>query len=150
MGRFQCRSFAWSLVMLVPTACEESDPPEPLVPANYETFEEVRDCRFSVEHSAVHIRIVTSSAAERTYLDGDQPFEPGALIVKLEYRDGECRDLTGFSAMRRLADGEDPEVDDWEWQRLDAERNVIDIDDMACASCHQSCDRGHDGVCADP
>lgn len=141
-------------VILLVGACEpdEPDTPAPLLPESYpDAFEEVRNCRFSVEHDAVYIRIVAEQPTAATYVDGTYPFAPGAVVVKEEFRDSACTEPTGFTVMKRLADGEAPDAGDWEYQRLDEAMVPIGPEDQrTCASCHQSCTMDRDGVCADP
>jgi hypothetical protein len=133
--------------------CPESDPsPAGFVPHDYaERFEEVRDCRFSVEHDSVYIRILAAPEAAAAYRDGQYPFEVGTVIVKQEFRDASCTDVLGVTAMQRLATGEAPEHGDWSWERAGPNLTVVDgVDPAGCAACHQACTSGRDLTCADP
>ncbi len=84
------------------------------------------------------------------------PFPVNAVVLKEEYDLGDidCSgDIVQWTAMRRLATGSSPELLDWEWQRVDADREVLDEDAMRCISCHQGCGQppdGYGGTCAMP
>jgi hypothetical protein len=132
--------------------CErDDDPPPSLLPESYPAgFSEVRDCRFSVEHSSVNIRILADAPARAVFEDESYPFPEGALVVKEEYRDMQCTELVGYTLMERRGAGDEEAMDGWAWQRLDERRIVIGPEDArACAGCHRSCTEGRDGVCAD-
>ena len=131
---------------------DDDDGPPSLLPATYPAgFSEVRDCRFSVEHSAVNIRILADGPGTAVFADESYPFPVGTLVVKEEYRDMQCRDLVGYTLMERRPDGDEEASDGWAWQRLDAAAKVIGPDDdRSCTGCHRSCTMGRDGVCADP
>lgn len=137
---------------LVLAACEDEGAPASLLPETYpEGFTEVRDCRFSVEHSAVNIRILADGPAAAVIADESYPFAVGALVVKEEYRDMECTQLEGYTLMERRAADDDEASDGWAWQRLDATAVPIGPDDdRSCSTCHRACTTGRDGVCADP
>lgn len=147
-------SLAVAVAVLVTAAgCpEEPELPEPLVPADYrERTTEVRNCRFSVEHSGVYIRVLADDRALPGYEEGIYPFPPDALVIKEQYRDSACSMLEGFTVMQRLPDGEDPDALDWQWQELDAERVPIGPEDVqTCVGCHRSCTEGRDGTCTNP
>lgn len=150
-----CIRSSASALLIAAVAIAGCDPPEPsepvLLPGDYaERFEEVRDCRFSVEHDAVYIRILAPPEVASWYRDGVYPFAEGALIVKEEHRTAACDDILGWTIMQRLADGERPEHADWAWQRLDAELMPIEIEPKGCVSCHTACTMGRDYACADP
>jgi hypothetical protein len=41
----------------------------------------------------------------------------------------------------------------WDWQRVDADRNVVEANGGLCYGCHSDCDGkvvGYDFTCADP
>lgn len=135
------------------SGCDDTDAraEESFVPADYaDAFEEVRDCRFSVEHDAVYVRILAAPAIAEAYRDGRYPFEEGAVIVKEEHRTADCNELIGVTAMQRLRQDDDPELGDWQWQRYDAALRPTDIEPQRCVACHQACTRGRDLACADP
>jgi hypothetical protein len=131
---------------------DEDAMPASLLPASFPGgFSVVRDCRFSVEHDSVYIRIFADAGAAPVYEDASYPFATGARVVKEEYRDSTCTDVTGWTVMHRLDDAQMAADPNWTWQRLDEMRVPIGPETPeTCASCHRACTEGRDGVCADP
>lgn len=131
--------------------------PEPLFPEDYEaTFTEVRDCRQSGDHDLHTIRVLADEAALMAYADRDGPFPPGATVLKVEYDFGDI-DCTGpiqqWTVMQKLPVGTAVGDLDWEWQTVDADRNVIAENPTRCPACHQGCGQppdGYDGTCTIP
>jgi hypothetical protein len=149
----RCASFASVIVALgMLSGCEDEPAPAPLFPEDYaETYRLVRNCRSSIDHDLVYIEVLVNPAAESAYVDGVYPFAPGTTLVKREHADAACSQRVGFTAMRRLEAGASPDGADWEWQELDAERNVIETGALPqCVGCHQSCTEGRDLACTDP
>lgn len=149
------------LASLVGLGC--SDPvepppgPPPLFPADYAaTYEEVRDCRQSGDHDLNIIRILADPAALGPYLDRDEPFPVGAVVLKEEYDfvDMACEGpIKQWTVMVRLEDDSAPTALDWRWQRVDAQRNVVAEDEPRCYGCHTGCTDaagGYDYTCAVP
>lgn len=111
-----------------------------------EAWPEVRVCRHSIEHDLSYIRVLASPEAKTAYLERKEPFPEGAILVKPEYADEQCKSLVRLTAMRRPTT-----APTWEWQELSPSLDVLQSGTLAaCASCHASCDGGHDGVCAHP
>ena len=114
---------------------------DPIFPADYrDTFIEVRDCRFSVEHGGVSIRVLANRLAAEPYLRDENPLPMGSIVVKEEYEGSDCRnaaDLSRWRAMRKEAPGFDPEDGDWHWQWVDAPSRRVRFDDKeTCIGCH--------------
>lgn len=127
-----------------------------MFPANYrDTYVEVRDCRQSADHDLHMIRVFADPLARGPYLLRDAPTPEGAVLVKEEYDFGDL-DCSGaivkFSAARRLPADSDPENLDWQWQHLDAARNVLFEEAPRCVSCHTGCEPpdGYEHMCAVP
>ncbi len=135
------------------TACEPPSPP-PLFPESYRAiYEEVRGCRRSADHDLEYIRVLVPPEVKAAYLSREAPFPVGTLIVKEQYADSLCTDLAGFTAMRRAEAGYAPMGGDWFWQRLEADRRVLEQGRIArCTTCHRACAEapGHDWTCAEP
>ncbi|NUN15459.1 MAG: hypothetical protein HUU55_17685 [Myxococcales bacterium] len=114
--------------------------PVAIFPANFMSmYSELRDCRHSHEHELNHIRVFANDLAAASYLalSPDVPYPPGSILVKAEYEDKDCLDLIGFTAVRRGEVGSVPDVYDWYWQKLDADRNVTeDGAPWRCINCH--------------
>lgn len=117
-------------------------PLEPIFPADYrETFIEVRDCRNSIEHGSVSIRVLANPIAAGPYLRNENPLPVGSIIVKEEYDAPDCgndADLARWRPMRKEAPGFDPDDGDWAWQWVSAPSRTVLLDDKAtCIGCHR-------------
>jgi hypothetical protein len=130
--------------------------PPPVFPADYlTTYQEVRNCRASIEHGAVRIRVLASPDAITPYVDRAAPFPVGAILLK-EERDDSDLDCSGpivnFTVMQQLATGADPEMLDWTWQEVDAQLHVRETDVKRCSQCHVSCvpPEGYEHTCTVP
>lgn len=114
--------------------------PPPGFPEDVEQqYTEMRDCRGSHEHELRYIRVFASEGAREPYaaLSPDVPYPVGANLVKLEYDDEACTQLLGYTEMLKLPKGENPAGGDWLWQRLDADRTVIETGaPWRCINCH--------------
>lgn len=121
-------------------------------PSNFRTsYDRVRDCRLSVEHDLMHIVIYADPQSSDRYLNEDYPFEAGAVIVKEEFEDDNCSDRSGFTVMRKGEPGEHEDTLGWEWQRLDADRNLVTANIAQCTACHSGPDcEPRDHTCALP
>lgn len=133
------------VIASVAIACDSDTeaPPQPLIPQGVETaWTQTRQCRSSHEHWLHSVRVVVSDNAVKPYnswqVGNPQPFPVGALVVKPEYDDQFCDNLIGYTVMRKEAPGYWPEANDWHWQKLDAQRRVIEDGKLAksCAGCH--------------
>lgn len=125
---------------------------EAFFPDDVETaFTEVRDCRNSIEHDLVFIRVFADELAHDPYTTHDGGFPEGATVVKAEYADDGCTDLVGYTAMQKLVAGASPDALDWRWQEADANRRVSrDGALLQCIGCHERCEGGYDGACTEP
>jgi DNA-binding beta-propeller fold protein YncE len=128
--------------------------PEPILPADYRaSFVEVRDCRFSLEHGGVYIRVLTNPESAQAYQDNASTLPVGTVVVKEEFGDARCSDseLLRWRVMRKEAPGFDPVDGDWHWQFLTSRREVIYNDKSTCITCHHEpdCVR-RDYMCALP
>jgi hypothetical protein len=136
----------------------DDDGGEPaLFPADYATtYVEVRNCRFSLEHDLVRMRVLASPDALTPYNGRTAPFPTGAIVLKEQY-DGGDDTCTGpifnVTVMQKLDVGSAPETLDWNWQETDAEYRAVDTDIDRCTRCHTDCGKppeGYDGTCTVP
>jgi streptogramin lyase len=114
----------------------------PIFPANYRSsFVEVRDCRFSIEHDSVAIRVLVNEIGADAYLNNANPLPVGSIVIKEEYDAPDCSndaDLARWRVMRKEAPGFDPEDNDWAWQWVDAPNRSVRFNDKStCVGCHQ-------------
>lgn len=153
-------TFVVGSLAVLAVACSDDGgtPTETAVfPADYAaTYQEVRNCRASLDHDLMRIRVVASPDAIGTYTSRTGEFSPGAIVLKEEY-DGGDTDCTGpvsrFSVMQKLDAGEAPDELDWTWQRVDTDRNVVTESVKRCVQCHTDCGKppeGYAGTCAVP
>lgn len=123
-------------------AADESEP-EPLFPEGFaDQYVEMRDCRHSHEHELRFIRVFASPSAQEPYakLSADVPYPEGALLLKVEYDDFPCEDdaVLGYTVMQKLAPGTSADGRDWRWQKLDADRALLeDGAPFRCINCHE-------------
>jgi hypothetical protein len=133
------------------------DAVEPDFPADYaSSYVEVRNCRPSGDHNLNTIRILASPSALAPYQDREDPFPLDAVVLKEEFDFGDS-DCSGpikeWTVMRRLETGSSSETLDWHWQRVGADRRVLDENKPLCIGCHQGCGvapDGYDWTCAMP
>jgi hypothetical protein len=141
------------------TGCAEVDSfqPHQVIPPDYRTtFVQVRSCRSSVEHDLVHILVRTSPEVAPVYETGPLPFAPGTVIVKEEYSDSRCSQLTAYTVMKKEKPGTDPAGGDWRWYKVDNLDRILlqGAGTKRCSSCHaNNCGGSHparDFTCALP
>jgi len=114
----------------------------PIFPADYRaSFVEVRDCRLSIEHGGVSIRVLANPIAAEAYKREQNPLPVGSIVIKEEFDAPDCgddADLARWRVMRKEAAGFDPEDADWSWQWVDAPGRGVRFDDKAtCIDCHR-------------
>jgi hypothetical protein len=145
-------ALSW-LALVAAAGCAQVDDPNPevVLPVDYLTsFTQVRACRPSLDHmTAIVVRVPPDLAG--VYDEGPYPFPTGAFIVKEQYRDPQCLDLTEYDIMKKRDAGYDSAGADWTWYRLDERQHLIESGKIArCASCHRSCGAARDRACTDP
>ncbi|HTL37137.1 MAG TPA: hypothetical protein VL326_28575 [Kofleriaceae bacterium] len=145
--------------MLALTSCggDDGGGEPPVFPASYATtYQEVRNCRFSIDHNLRRIRVLASPDALAPYTDRMTAFPVGAVLLKVEHAedDTSCSGPPiGFTAMLRLEAGADPALLDWKWQELDGDQHALQPMPARCASCHKTCGvppEGYSGTCTQP
>lgn len=147
----------WLLPLLL--ACG-TDPPteEAFFPADYAaTYQEVRNCRNSIDHDLMRIRIVASPSAMQPYAMRNAPFPTGAILLKEQFEgdDFNCEGpIVSITAMQKLDEGTDPASLDWAWQKTSPSFEVdAELDtQLRCANCHATgcAQEGYLGTCASP
>ncbi|MDB4961819.1 MAG: hypothetical protein JWP01_1818 [Myxococcales bacterium] len=134
-------------------------PAEPvLLPADYaQTYQQVRNCRFSLEHDLIRIRVLASPDALTPYNGRTAPFPVGAVIVKEQYAEDDTNcagPIVDYTVMKKL-DAADTTAENmgWSWQEVSATFRSTDADIKRCTNCHKDCGNppdGYDATCAVP
>jgi hypothetical protein len=146
----------WVLGCLALACGDEPAREQPLFPADYaSSYVEVRNCRASTDHDLTRVRVLAAPDTAAAYMGRDEPFDPGALVLKAEYdyADTSCEgEIASWTLMRRLVEGSSPQTLDWEWQDVDADRRVVSTNDSRCVGCHTACGMppgGYQGTCTE-
>ena len=134
------------------------DAVDPLVfPADYAaTYREVRDCRFSLEHDLVRVRVLAAPDALAAYTGRAAPFPAGAVVLKEQYAEDDLTcagPIVSFTVMQKLAPGSAAATLDWTWQETGADRRTVATNPTRCIRCHTGCGKppeGYDATCAIP
>jgi len=148
----------WLLPLLF--ACGPDDQPAPdappaLFPDDYaSTYTEVRNCRNSIDHDLMRIRVLASPEALQAYTDRTTAFPPGAIVLKEQFDDSDI-DCAGpiveITVMQKL---DVPDQLGWAWQKTNAAHAQIEFDQKKCVNCHMMCgvpsEGGYDGTCTQP
>ena len=143
-----------ALVLLA--ACSASEGAPAIFPADYAaSYQEVRDCRRSLEHAAT-VRILASPDAFTAYAGRSEAFPVGSIVLKEQYAvdDVACaKPIVRYTVMQKLAAQSSPPTLDWEWQQTGPDFRETPKDITTCTSCHSVCGKapmGYDGTCAEP
>jgi Cytochrome P460 len=133
-----------------------ADAPAASFPSDYAAaYVEVRGCRKSADHELDFVRVLADPVALGPYTDRASAFADGAVLLKEQYdpSDDTCSGpiatwtvmLKNQKASQRLG---------WDWQRVTADRRVVESNAPSCFGCHQGCtgapSPGYDSTCADP
>ena len=103
------------------------------------------DCKESVTHGNDHVIVYVSPDAEAAYADRTTEMPTGSVILKEQYSDSSCSDLTAYTVMRKLEAGANTEQGDYEWQRVESSGEISVSGDATisnCTSCHTNCEGG--------
>jgi hypothetical protein len=112
------------------------------------SYRQVRTCRPSVTHNSNYMVVYANALAQSDYLAGNYPLLQGSTIVTAETDQANCTGGTGFTLMFKEALGYNPAAGDWRWQKLDAQREVLqDGRVQECINCHAKCGP-YDYTCA--
>jgi hypothetical protein len=129
----------------------------PLFPADYAaTYQQVRNCRASLDHDLMRIRVLAAPEALASYNTRSAPFPAGAIVLKEEYAmsDTACSGpIMNFTVMQKLATGSSAATLDWSWQEVSGDRRTTTTVVQRCTGCHSDCGKppeGFDGTCTVP
>jgi hypothetical protein len=147
-----------TLALALAAGCGEAatSSPRPAFPADYaDSYVEVRSCRKSADHELEHVRVLADPDALGPYEDRASAFPDGAIVLKEQYdaSDTTCSGPIGqWTVMQK--NGATSARLSWDWQRVTADRVVIETNAPSCHGCHAGCaggpQPGYDFTCADP
>jgi hypothetical protein len=155
------RRLARSAVVLVfgcadPPAADPTTGPVPAFPANYAaTYQPQRECRKSGDHELDFVRVLTDPEATFPYAERTTSFPEGAVVLKEQYdfSDSDCTGpIVAWTVMVKNAAATD--TLGWDWQRVSADRRVLETNGARCVGCHSACsgppEAGYDHTCEEP
>lgn len=130
--------------------------PAPAFPSDYaDSYVEVRSCRKSADHELELVRVLADPDALGPYEGRAGEFPEGAVVLKEQYdaTDTTCSgSVTQWTVMQKRAAA--TESRGWDWQRVSADRRVVETNTASCHGCHAGCtggaQPGYDLTCADP
>ena len=110
---------------------------------DYETsYTKISDCTKSPTHGGDYVKVFADSNAAQAYSGGD-PVKEGGVVVKPQYADDGCTELTSIKAMRKGPAGTAPDKGDWEWQDVGEDGSISSEGQLGgCISCHTGCPLG--------
>ena len=83
--------------------------------------------------------------------DDPADFPVGTVLVKVQYTDAACSNLSGYTVMEKLSPSAAPELGDWKWQFVNDDGSCSNCDaGISCAGCHSGCTSGPTHVCTTP
>jgi hypothetical protein len=141
-------------------ACSGSDAPSTSpaasFPADYaNSYVEVRGCRKSADHELDFVRVLADPAALAAYTERQSAFPDGAIVLKEQYdpSDDSCSgSIAQWTVMVKNQAASARKG--WDWQRVDAERKVVESNTASCINCHAGCtgtpQPGYDFTCTEP
>ncbi len=110
----------------------------------------VTSCAQSQHPARDHVITWIDRGAESQWRTGKGPLPVGTRVVKVQYADVACRELTRYTAMQKGPPGTAPATGDWIWQLLDKRRGVRQHGQLSgCISCHRVCE-DDDWLCTWP
>ncbi len=132
-------------------------PSERFFPVDFlDTYQLVRDCRFSVSHP-LQISVYVNPEAADAYLQGIYPFEEGTVCVKTVSIDFDCRQIREYVTMLKGPPGAAPPSGDWWWQVVSSDMTIDSTGVLASClgdvhgknGCHATCEIT-DWACTEP
>jgi len=145
------RRTLWLLSLIAMGGCfkQDSSRTSQILPSDYQTsFTLARGCRPVHGHVGNSITVEANATGALDYTQGVYPLPQGSVIAALESDQLDCSSVTGFTVMLKEAPGYNPAANDWHWQRLDDQRNVLEDGRIqSCVDCHASCSQ-YDYTCS--
>lgn len=112
-------------------------------PENWEsTYTQVENCKKSAVHSGPYVAVWADAAGAPLYdgTDSARAADEGTIIVKPQYSDEGCTNLTAVTVMRKGKPGTAADKGDWEYQNLKGDGSIVEEGQVGyCVSCHTGC-----------
>ena len=135
-----------TLTAITLSACNSWDE-EAAFPENYQSsYTKLHDCTESAHPAANYVVTWLSPEGAESWaamMEGvtggaePGPLPTGTVLVKAQYEDSACSELSGYTAMEQLAPSSSPELGDFRWQFINADGSCNDCDaGTNCSSCH--------------
>ena len=97
----------------------------------------ITNCDKSGSHGGKYVKTYVTKDAEAAWKAKSYPFAESVVFVKVMHSDSKCSDISGYSAMKKIAAGSGGAAGDWDWQSLDADGQVTAEGQVAgCTGCH--------------
>ncbi len=97
----------------------------------------ITNCEKSGSHGGKYVKTYVTKDAETAWKTKVYPFSEATVFVKVMHNDSKCSDISGYSAMQKIAAGSGGAAGDWSWQSLDADGQVTQQGQVAgCTGCH--------------
>jgi hypothetical protein len=127
-----------------------------VAPENFEsTYNKVHECRPSKHPAANYIVTWLSPDSISTWDEigngnTDVNFPKGAVVVKSQYENDKCTQLTAYTIMEKTDVKKGAKDGGWKWQFVDQYGQCNDCDAAAsCAGCHSTCKVGPTHFCTE-
>ena len=124
------------------------------IPEDFEsTYKKVHECSPSAHPAANYIVTWLSPDSIPTWDEigngnNDVDFPKGSAIVKSQYENDKCTQLTAYTIMVKTDVKEGAKDGGWKWQFVDQYGQCNNCDAGAgCAGCHSSCENGPTHFC---
>ena len=99
----------------------------------------ITNCEKSSSHGGKYAKTFVTKDAEAPWKAKTYPFAESVVFVKVLHSDSKCSDVSGYSAMKKLAAGAGGAAGDWSWQSLDADGQVTGEGQLGgCTGCHKA------------
>lgn len=108
---------------------------------DYQTsYTKISDCTKSSTHGGDYVKVFADDNAAQAYSTGGAAVKEGGVIVKPQYADDGCTELTSIKVMRKGAAGTAADKGDWQWQDVSNDGSITSEGQIGfCISCHTGC-----------
>ena len=104
------------------------------------SYTKVVSCKKSPTHGGDFVEIWADSQGAPLYGDLAAMTPQGTVVIKPQYSDDKCSQLSAITVMRKGAPGTAADKGDWEYQRVNGTGSIEAEGQVgACVSCHAGC-----------